>query len=196
MQSIARYWRVLSMLHRMSMRCRASKLCRGCGGPTQTGSVSVMVAHRAPKSLPFICRRMSIERNYLSRLFIDFKSSSPPPPPLPVSRCCHRCLPRANIVVYRIIRGRTQSGHAPEPCTLMEAGGWAPPSTHHGFNEESEDVFTCFLDWEMEEARAAWYHNLINSVMAYDEIGRCMDELKMLAECGVESRIILAKDRF
>lgn len=89
-----------------------------------------------------------------------------------------------------------QSGHAPDACLLAYAGGWAPTPPQKDRNREAEDIFTCCLEWELDEARAPWYKNLGLHLSIYDDIGRCADELKMLAEGGIESQMIMMKDEF
>lgn len=82
----------------------------------------------------------------------------------------------------------------PAACAMLNRGGWSPDRDEsHG---ESDDVFTCFLCWKSAEARVTWYTNLDNSMTAYDRIGRCMDELKMLAEGGISSRLITQMNQF
>lgn len=123
----------------------------------------------------------------------------PLPPPLSLLSSTFSSLHDvANMEAVSIAAGMRQSGHAPNAVRLPDGGGWAPPeSMTQRTGEEQEDVFTCFLSWMAdEEGRNAWYKNLGNNMTVYDDIGRVMDELKILAEGGIESRTVTLQESF
>lgn len=89
-----------------------------------------------------------------------------------------------------------QSGCPPRACSIADAGGWAPHGACNEPSEDEEDRFSCFLLWHSDAARVPWYRNMGKLMCCYDTYGRGLDELKMFAQLGVESRLVVPKDTF